>query len=99
MERKNILNSLPDQYRPLSPWAYFGYTILFSIPVVGFVFLVIFAFSKKNINRRNFARSYFCGYLLALILVIVGALLIAPHMDEITAFGENIQTIMSMMAV
>lgn len=97
MERKNILNSLPDQYRPLSPWAYFGYTILFSIPVVGFVFLVIFAFSKKNINRRNYARSYFCGYLLALILVIVGALLIAPHMDEITAFGENVQTIMSMM--
>ena len=97
MERKNILNSLPDQYRPLSPWAYFGYTILFSIPVVGFVFLVIFAFSKKNINRRNYARSYFCGYILALILVIVGALLIAPHMDEITAFGENVQTIMSMM--
>jgi len=97
MERKNILNSLPDQYRPLSPWAYFGYTILFSIPVVGFVFLVIFAFSKKNINRRNYARSYFCGYILALILVIIGALLIAPHMDEITAFGENVQTIMSMM--
>lgn len=97
MERKNILNSLPDQYRPLSPWAYFGYTILFSIPVVGFVFLVIFAFSKKNINRRNYARSYFCGYILALILVIIGALLIAPHMAEITAFGENVQTIMSMM--
>ena len=97
MERKNILNSLPDQYRPLSPWAYFGYTILFSVPVVGFVFLVIFAFSKKNINRRNYARSYFCGYILALILVVIGALIVAPHMDEITAFGENVQTIMSMI--
>ena len=71
MEKKNILNSLPDQYRPMSSWAYFCYSVLFSIPIVGLVFLFIFAFNNKNINRRNFARSYFCIYVLALILIAI----------------------------
>lgn len=59
---------LPAEYRPLSPWAYFGLTILFSVPVLGTVFLIIFSISRANINRRNFARSYFC--VLALILIV-----------------------------
>ncbi len=53
--------NLPSKFRPLSMWEYFGYQILFSIPIVGFVFLIYFSFfNNKNINRRNFARSYFC---------------------------------------
>ncbi|MBR0081359.1 MAG: hypothetical protein IJP98_01315 [Clostridia bacterium] len=60
--------NLPEKYRPLSPWGYFGYTILFSIPVIGFIFLIIFSISGSNINRRNFARSYWCSLVLALIL-------------------------------
>lgn len=48
----------PDVFKPLSPWAYFGLSILFSLPVVGFIFLIIFSVSDANINRRNFARSY-----------------------------------------
>ena len=60
------LNMIPEQYRPLSPWAYFGLGLLFSVPVVGFVFLIVFSISRANINRRNFARSYFCGLIIAL---------------------------------
>ena len=67
MENKNI----PVKYRPLSAWAYFGYQILFSIPVIGFICLIIFAFNNDNINRKNFARSFFCVYVL---LAIAGAL-------------------------
>lgn len=62
---------LPVEYRPLSPWAYFGYSILFSIPVIGFICLVIFSFSNANINRRNYARSYFCVIVLAIIFVAI----------------------------
>ena len=58
------------KFRPLSPWAYFGYSILFSVPVVGLVFLIVFAFNGSNINRRNFARSYFCSLLIAAILIV-----------------------------
>ena len=59
------------QYKPLSPWAYFGYTILFVLPVIGFILLLVFSFSDSNINRRNFARSYFCAFLIAIIVTII----------------------------
>lgn len=64
--------ALPKENEPLSPWAYFGLSILFNIPVVGFVFLIIFSCSRANINRRNFARSYWCVYvLLGIVLAIM----------------------------
>lgn len=58
----------PEQYRPLSPWGYFGYGILFTLPVIGLVFLIIYSFDDSRINRRNYARSYFCALALGLIL-------------------------------
>ena len=63
--------SLPANLRPLSPWAYFGYSLLFSIPVVGFVLLIVFSFSRANYNRRSFARSYFCSYIILGTLLLV----------------------------
>ena len=63
--------NLPEKYRPLSPWAYFGYTLLFSIPVIGFIFLIIFSISGANINRRNFARSFWCSLVLALMISLL----------------------------
>ena len=57
----------PERFRPLSPWAYFGYTLLFAIPIIGFICLIIFSLSDTNINRRSFARSFFCGLVIALI--------------------------------
>lgn len=68
-------DDLPEQYRPLSAWAYWGLTILFSIPVIGFIFLIIFSFNGSNINRRSFARSYFITLLL--VAIVIGILLIA----------------------
>ncbi len=62
----------PEQYRPLSPWGYFGYGILFTLPVIGLVFLIIYSFDDSRINRRNYARSYFCA--LALVLILFGIL-------------------------
>ena len=68
---KNEISHLPEKYRPLSAWAYWGLTILFSVPVVGFIFLIIFALNGSNINRRSFARSYFCVLILAAIIIAV----------------------------
>ena len=61
----------PDVFKPLSPWAYFGLSILFSLPVVGFIFLIIFSVSDANINRRNFARSYWCIYVIIAVAAVV----------------------------
>ncbi len=67
----NNNSAIPPQYRPLSPWAYMGYNLLFAIPLVGFILLIVFSFNDDNINRRNYARSFFCLFLLSLILFII----------------------------
>lgn len=72
-EQREIL-ALPEKYRPLSPWVYFAYTIVFAIPVVGLILLLVFSFTSGNVNRRNFARSYFCLYVLVLIVFIIAAI-------------------------
>ena len=61
----------PDVFKPRSPWAYFCLSILFSLPVVGFIFLIIFSVSDANINRRNFARSYWCIYVIIAVAAVV----------------------------
>lgn len=68
---KNEIEQLPQKYRPLTAWAYFGYTILYSIPLIGLIFLIIHALSADNINRRSFARSYFCVIVLVLIFTLI----------------------------
>ena len=70
----NVYNTpaqIPYEYRPLSPWAYLGYTLLYSIPLIGFIFLIVFALSDGNINRRNHARGYFCAMLISVILGVI----------------------------
>lgn len=62
---------IPDEYKPLSPWAYFGYNLLFAIPIVGFICLIVFSCSSANLNRRNYARSFWCFYVLAIIIGII----------------------------
>ena len=64
------MNNIPSNYKPLSPWAYFGYNILFSIPIVGFILLIVFSFDNSNINRRNYARSFWCAILIVVIIII-----------------------------
>ena len=72
----NDYNNLPDEYRPISMWGYFGYEILFSIPIVGFIVLLVFSFGgTKNVNLRNFARSYFCFLIVIVIFAIIVAII------------------------
>ena len=62
---------IPDEYEPISMWGYFGYEILFAIPVIGWIILLVFTFGgAKNINVRNFARSYFCIFIVAIVAII-----------------------------
>jgi len=65
--------TLPDHLKPLSPWAYLGYMLLFSlVPCAGIIMAFIFAFSSEgNVNRRNFARYYLLSLLIGLVLGIL----------------------------
>jgi hypothetical protein len=80
----NETDQLPEKYRPIGAWGYFGYQLLFSIPLVGFILLIVFSLSNGNINRRNFARSYFCSFILvAIVLIIFGATLIPAILESL----------------
>ena len=68
---------LPDEYKPISMWGYFGYEILFSIPIVGFIILIVMSINGKNQNVKNFARSYFCFTIILLILLVILLLSVA----------------------
>lgn len=80
---KQEIATLPDKYRPIGAWGYFGLTILFNIPLIGFICLIVFALSGSNVNRRSFARSYFCGFIVVVVLIVVVALIMWPTIMEI----------------
>lgn len=71
---KNEIASLPEKYRPIGAWAYFGLSILYSVPIIGFIFLIIHSLSSANVNRRSFARSFFCIVVICLIIAGITAL-------------------------
>lgn len=77
---------IPEQYKPLSPWAYFGLNLLYSIPIVGFIFLIIFSFKNSNINRRNFTRSYWCNLIIVGVIAIVFVILFVLFRFTVTNF-------------
>lgn len=67
--------SIPPEYQPISMWGYFGYELLFSIPCIGFIILLVFAFGgTSNLNVKNFARSYFCLLIVLLVFMLILAL-------------------------
>ena len=50
---------------------YLGYMFLYSIPCIGFVFLIMDAFVKKDTDIRNYAKAYFI-----FLLIIFGIIAI-----------------------
>lgn len=72
MNNQNNQVNIPSEYKPISMWGYFGYQILFAIPIIGFILLLVFALGgTKNINLRNFARSYFCLFIIAIVIIVL----------------------------
>lgn len=87
----------PKEYKPLSPWAYWGLGLLYTVPVVGLVFMIIFSFNKGNINRRNFTRAHWIDVILA--LVIIGVILaIAAATGTLAQVLPEIKSALSQLA-
>lgn len=78
-----------NQYRLLSPWAYVGYGILFTLPVIGWILAIVFALNDDNLNRRNFARGYWCMVLVVVILSIVCMVMGVSIMDGFSSYQYN----------
>lgn len=67
---KALEELLPASYRPLSTWNYFWRTVLYSIPVIGWIFMVVHAFASKS----RHGRCYASGCILLTLLVLAGAI-------------------------
>ena len=79
-------NKIPEEYKPVSPWGYLGLQILYCIPIIGFIFLLVHTFSDGNLNRRNYARSYWCALLVGIIFAVVCVIV----MLLLTLIGINV---------
>ncbi|MBQ6265853.1 MAG: zinc ribbon domain-containing protein [Clostridia bacterium] len=78
-----------QKYKLLSPRAYVGYNILFSIPVIGFILLLVFCFSDENLNRRNYARSFFCSLIIGIFIFILALILSAAFGFSLMELAEE----------
>ena len=79
---------IPATHKPISAWGYFGYRLLYSIPVIGWIILLVHAIGASNVNVRRHARSFFCTFLL---LVLIGAALVVLVLFS-GIFNTNIDT-------
>ena len=90
---RDEISRLEPKYRPLGAWEYFGYSLLFSLPLAGFICLIVFSFNNDNIARRNFARSHFCGFLIygiiLAVVLVVAIVAFGATMGSIAAFFEQ----------
>lgn len=75
--------TIPLKNVPVSAWRYYGYQLLFSIPILGVICLIAVALFAQNVNIRSFARSYFCGAIIVAILVGLLYLIAAPFLFEL----------------
>ncbi len=73
-------------FKPISPWGYVGYFCLWSIPVVGWIVWLCHALGSKKRNVRNFARSLFCGFIVAVAFcaIVVGVAFLLNALNILT---------------
>ncbi len=57
----------------LSPMAYFGYAILFSIPIAGMILIIMFSFDTEYVCRRNYARYYLISLIIEIVFLVICA--------------------------
>ena len=65
-------NQNNDQDRLITPWGYIGYAFLFSVPLIGLICILVFAFSSGYPCRRNYARSFLIMIIIAVVIVAIG---------------------------
>ncbi|MBP3255386.1 MAG: hypothetical protein J6M60_02715 [Clostridia bacterium] len=71
MEEYNEQN-IPEAYKPLGAWAFFGWTLLFNLPFVGWIIVIVFSCgvsSRKNLT--NYARSILIMWGFAILVSII----------------------------
>jgi hypothetical protein len=77
--------SIPKEYKPLKTIGTFFFLLLASIPVIGFIALLIFAFAGKNKSRKSLSRALLLFILIGVILVCVEFIVLFFFTPEVLA--------------
>lgn len=80
----------------MGAWSYILLEILYSVPVIGFVFLLVHSFNSNNENRMHYARSFFARMLIVLIVsgITVGILFLVLGSSEFIERIEEIEIVL-----
>ena len=55
----------------ITPWGYFVYHLLYSVPIIGLIFMIIHSLDNSNINRRNFSRFYLYSFIIGIVILFI----------------------------
>ena len=77
----------PPEAMPVRPLGYIMLNIVYMIPIIGLIVILAHSASYKNLNRRNYARSWLIGIIL--IALIIFALIYFLKVD-VLGFIENL---------
>jgi uncharacterized membrane protein len=70
------IQELPEKYRPMRAWAYWAWSVIYSFPIVGLIFMIINSIRSDNIARRNHARSFFYPFIIVTLLLVITVLIL-----------------------
>jgi cytochrome bd-type quinol oxidase subunit 2 len=103
-QEKLAIKELPPKYRPMGAWGYMLYSILWMIPVIGWISWIVCGVASKNISRRSYARSWFLFIFIAALLVGVYFLVdqvLVPNVitENVNAIVEQVKQILSNMGI
>lgn len=89
---KEEINTLPNEYRPMGAWGYFWHSVLFLIPIIGWIALLICAFNSYSIPCRSFARSYFVAFfLISSILLVAEIVILVISWEQVVSIFEQVK--------
>ena len=62
---------VPEEYKPISPLGYLGYSIILALPIIGLIMAFVWGFGEGNVNRRNYARYFLICLLIAVVVWVI----------------------------
>ena len=60
-QEKQLQSQIPEEYKPISMWGYFGYELLFSIPCIGFILLILLMVYALGLDFHRFFFKWYLG--------------------------------------